>query len=329
MSSLETKPAVAQKSSQVDKQQKQKARFSVAINTKGYQELIRNTLSDERRANRFIANITSAVAVNPDLQDCDASSILAAGLLGESLGLLPSPQLGQFYLVPFECRVKGPDGKAIVCIDESGNPIKDRNGRTVYLTEKKATFVVGYKGLTQMAMKSGAYADIDATEVMDGEYTGRDKMTGKPTFSFIEDYAEWKKTPVCGYMSFLEMTSGFRKVMYMPKDEIIDYADTYSPAFSKSAYEKILRGEIADKDMWKYSSFWYKDFNAMARKTMLRQLLTKWGILSDSLQDAFVNDGAVIEIDQNKNFIATHPEMLELPEPVSMELPQKVDLDKL
>ena len=329
MSNLETKPAVVQQGAQNGKPQKQKPRFSAAINTKGYQDLIRNTLSDERRANRFIANITSAVAVNSDLQDCDASSILAAGLLGESLGLLPSPQLGQFYLVPFECKVKGPDGKYIVCIDENGNPLKDKYGKNVYLTEKKATFVVGYKGLTQMALKSGVYADIDATEVMDGEYSGRDRMTGKPTFSFIEDYAVWKKTPVCGYMSFIEMTSGFRKVMYMPKDEMIEYADTYAPAFSKSAYEKILRGEIADKDMWKYSSFWYKDFNAMARKTMLRQILTKWGILSDSLQDAFTHDGAVIEIDQNKNFIATHPEILELPEPEPVELPKKVDLSAI
>lgn len=73
---------------------KQKPKFSVAINTTGYKNLINSTLGDSERAKRFIASITSAVAVNPALQDCEASTILAGALLGESLNLSPSPQLG-------------------------------------------------------------------------------------------------------------------------------------------------------------------------------------------------------------------------------------------
>lgn len=65
------------------------------------------------------------MAVNAQLQECDAGSILAGSLLGESLGLQPSPQLGQYYLVPFDCKVKGPDGKTIYLTDENGNKIKD------------------------------------------------------------------------------------------------------------------------------------------------------------------------------------------------------------
>lgn len=324
MSNLETKPAVQQ----AQNHPQQKPKFSVAITTKGYQSLIRNTLGDEKRANRFIANITSAVAVNPNLQDCDAGSILAGGLLGESLGLLPSPQLGQFYLVPFECRVKGPDGKAIMCLNQDGSPMKDKYGKTVYLTEKKATFVVGYKGLIQMALRSGVYADMDAIEVHEGEYKGRDKLTAKPMFSFIEDDDERDAAPIVGYMSYLEMTNGFRKVIYWTKKKMIEHADTYSAAFSKSAYEKIQNGEIPERDMWKYSSFWYKDFNEMAKKTMLRQIITKWGVMSSELVDAFNNDGSVIEVGSDNELIGTPESVLELAAPDAVEVVPKVNLDE-
>lgn len=323
MSNLETKPMTPQNTSP------QKPKFSVAITTKGYQSLIRNTLGDDKRANRFIANITSAVAVNPNLQDCDAGTILAGGLLGESLGLLPSPQLGQFYLVPFECRVKGPDGKAIMCLNEDGSPVKDKYGKIVYLTEKKATFVVGYKGLIQMALRSGVYADMDAIEVHEGEYKGRDKLTAKPMFSFIEDDDERDAAPIVGYMSYLEMTNGFRKVIYWTKKKMIEHADTYSAAFSKSAYEKIQKGEIPEGDMWKYSSFWYKDFNEMAKKTMLRQIITKWGVMSSELMSAFNNDNSVIEVGADNELVGTPENALDLAQPEAVEVVTKVDLDKL
>ena len=80
--------------------------FSVAITTENYRNMINNTLKEPGRANRFIAAITSAVATTPALQTCDPSSILAGGLLGEALNLSPSPQLGQYYLVPFKQKAK-------------------------------------------------------------------------------------------------------------------------------------------------------------------------------------------------------------------------------
>ena len=93
--------------------QPQKMRFSQAIQTPMYKNLVNNTLGDPARGARFIANITSAVAVNPELQKCDAGTILAGALLGESLNLQPSPQLGQFYLIPFESKAKYKNGQMI------------------------------------------------------------------------------------------------------------------------------------------------------------------------------------------------------------------------
>lgn len=123
--------------------QKQHPRFSVAIQTAGYQKMINDTLGDPERAKRFVASITSAVATNPALQECEASTILAGALLGESINLSPSPQLGQYYLVPFETRLKDANGKAIPLFDERGQHLLDKRGRWMYATEKRAQFVLG------------------------------------------------------------------------------------------------------------------------------------------------------------------------------------------
>lgn len=82
--------------------QPQRMTFSMAINSTGYQKLINSTIKDPAKRARFVTAITSAVAINPLLQECDPATILSGALLGESLGLSPSPQLGQYYLVPFK-----------------------------------------------------------------------------------------------------------------------------------------------------------------------------------------------------------------------------------
>lgn len=91
-------------------QQKQQPKFSVMLQSDAWQKLINNTLKDPKKAQNFIASISSAVATNPALQACEASSILSGALLGESLNLSPSPQLGQYYLVPYKKKSKNPDG---------------------------------------------------------------------------------------------------------------------------------------------------------------------------------------------------------------------------
>lgn len=282
---------------------KQKPRFSVAITTPAYQNMIRSTLSDPERANRFIASITSAVAVNPQLQECDASTILAGALLGESLGLSPSPQLGQYYLIPFDQKVKDDNGKVVYLKDENGRILKDENGRWIALKNKKAVFVLGYRGYIQLALRSGYYADLDVTEIKQGEYRGKDKMTGKPCFEFIEDDDFRDTLPTIGYMGYFEYLNGFRKVLYWSRQKMMNHANMHSPAFSAEVYKKIQNNEIADKDMWKYSSFWYTDFDGMAKKTMLRQLISKWGIMSIELQNALSKDQHLIGLtEKNEDF---------------------------
>lgn len=244
----------------------QKPKFSVMITTQSYQNLINNTLRDPDRARSFTASITSAVAVNPALQECDAGTILAGALLGESLKLSPSPQLGQYYLVPF----------------------KNKRQQTT-----TAQFVLGYKGYVQLALRSGQYKDLDVMVIKQGEYMGKDPETGKARFKFIEDDDVRDALPTVGYMAYFEYMNGFRKVLYWSKEKMMTYADAYSQAFSRKGYEDLLAGKVPQGEMWKYSSFWYKNFDDMAKKTMLRQLISRWGVMSIDIQTALEHDDTI------------------------------------
>lgn len=261
----------------------QKMSFSQYINSPKGQSLISNVIRDKRKQDAFITSIVSAVSVNPSLQECTAPSIISAALQGAALGLAPSPQLGQFYMVPFKNKAK-----------------YDRDGNMTKPETVDAVFVPGYKGYIQLAYRSGQYADLDARTVVDGEYRGLDRITGRPVFEWIEDDTLREQMAVVGYMAYFELTNGAKKVLYWSREKMINHADRYSQAFSKEAvtegrfkkvsYEDYLAGNYPKADEWKYSSFWYKDFDTMACKTMLRQLISKWGPVSLEMETAIMED---------------------------------------
>lgn len=255
-----------------------KPKFSVAITTSGFQKTINNTLGDPKRAQRFISSITSAVAVTPALQECEASSILAGALLGESLNLQPSPQLGQYYLVPFKMKEK-----------------RDRQGNIISPACTKAQFVLGYKGYIQLALRTGQYKKLNVIEIKEGELQQFDYLNEEIECVMITDFEERENAETVGYYAMFEYMNGFRKAMYWTKDQMMRHADKFSPAFSAEAYKRLQNGEIPDKDLWKYSSFWYKNFDDMAKKTMLRQIIGKWGIMSAELVSAIEHDNKFMQ----------------------------------
>lgn len=273
----------------------QKSRFSVAINTPAYKQLIANTLNEPKKQSRFIASITSAVAVNPALQECTPQTIIAGALLGESLSLSPSPQLGQFYLVPFKQKAK-----------------YSRDGELLERECTKATFVLGYKGMIQLAMRSGHYKKIVVLEMKEGEVKSFNPLEEEIDCVIITDPEAREQAPTVGYYAMFEYVNGFRKSMYWTTAQMIRHADRYSAAFSASAYEKLQRGEIPEKELWKYSSFWYKSFDEMAKKTMLRQIISHWGAMSTDLETAIVSDGASLGISGN-DIIVDDPVPIEDP----------------
>ena len=226
-----------------------KPRFSEAIATEGYRKLINRTLQDEGRANRFIATISSAVAVNTALQECDPGTILACALHGESLNLSPSPQLGQYYLVPFK---------------------DNKNNRTV------ATFILGYKGYVQLALRSGQYKKLNVMPIKKGELEYYDPLNEEIKVNLIQDELQRETAETIGYYAFFEYMNGFRKSLYWSKQKMENHAKRYSKAYNSS------------------HSFWQRDFDSMGIKTMLRQLIGKWGIMSLEMQTAFTSDNSAM-----------------------------------
>lgn len=265
----------------------QRPAFSALISTPSYQKLINNTIKDPNRARRFVSAIVSAVAVNPALQECTPQTILSGALLGESLNLSPSPQLGQYYLLPFKQKEK-----------------RDRDGNLISQECTNAQFVLGYKGLVQLALRSGQYKRLNVVSVKEGELHGWNPITEEFSVFPISDEAEREKACTVGYLASFEYLNGFTKTIYWSKEKMVAHADRYSAAFSKEAkdiksgnrtYHKVSFSDYEAhnypaKDEWLYSSFWYKDFDGMAHKTMLRQLISKWGVMSIDLQTAFEAD---------------------------------------
>lgn len=274
-------------------------KFSVQIQSDTYKNLINNTLGDKDKAQRFIASISSAVAVNPTLQECEAGTILSGALLGESLNLSPSPQLGQYYLVPFNDTNKG---------------------------YKVAQFQLGYKGYIQLAIRSGYYKKLNVIAIKKGELIKYDPLSEEIEVNLIEDDEERENTETIGYYAMFEYQNGFRKTLYWSKKKMEQHALKYS------------QGYKADKAKHTSYTFWSKDFDGMAYKTMLRQLISKWGIMSTELQEAYTKDQSVIETNGNYEYVdneSIEDIMKEIPnaqiieeEPIKAKTEQ-VDINKL
>lgn len=237
-----------------------KPKFSIAIQSDMYKNLINQTLGDKDRSTRFIASISSAVATNQALQECDAGTILSGALLGESLNLSPSPQLGQYYLVPFNDSKKG---------------------------YKVAQFQLGYKGYIQLAIRSGQYKKLNVLAIKRGELVKYDPLNEEIEVNLIEDEEERENAETVGYYAMFEYTNGFRKSMYWSKSKMEKHALKYSTGYkAKKGY-----------------TYWEKDFDGMAYKTMLRQLISKWGIMSIDMQQAVEKDMATINTDGTYEYV--------------------------
>jgi recombination protein RecT len=221
---------------------------------------------------RFISAIISATNTNTMLQECTNQSILSGALLGESLKLSPSPQLGHYYLVPFNDKDKG----------------------------KVAQFQLGYKGYIQLAIRSGQYKKLNVMAIKEGELEYFDPLNEDIKINLmVENWDEREAKPTIGYYAFFELVNGFRKAIYWSKAQMESHALKYSQGYKK------------DKEKgWNYT-FWSKDFDGMAYKTMLRQLISKWGIMSIEMQNAFEGDMAVINEDGTKNYVETDDNVIE------------------
>ena len=219
--------------------------FSTAITGDALQGMISKTIKDPRRAASFTSTLISVVSSSEKLKACEPGSIVAAALRGEGMDL--SLALGQYSIVPY--------------------------GST-------ANYQLSYKGLSQLAMRSGMYADFDAFDVREGEYKGKNPRTRQPIIEWIEDEDEREKKPLAGIYAFYELKNGFFKSMYWSHSKILDHANRYSPAFSKEKYEALWSGKLSDAEAAKLlgGTPWYgealsEQHLTMCKKTLLLRLL--------------------------------------------------------
>lgn len=229
-----------------------------------------NSIVGGNNGTRFITSIVSAVQTNPALQECTNQSILSAALLGETLNLSPSPQLSYFYMVPFNDTKRG---------------------------SKVAQFQIGYKGLIQLAIRSGQYKKINVLSIKAGELEYFDPLNEEIKVKLmVDDWDAREKAETIGYYASFELTNGFQKAMYWSKEQMENHALTYSQGYkAKKGY-----------------TFWEKNFDRMAEKTMLKQLLSRWGIMSTELMQAIDADETVINEDGTKTYVETE-EIIDVP----------------
>lgn len=261
-----------------------KPKFSVALQSEKYQQLLNNTLKDPKVRNRFIADICTVVSNNPALQECETGSIVASGLQAHSLGLSMIPQLGYCYSVPYK---------------------DNKNNRIV------AQFMVGWRGFVQLAIQTSLYKKINVIAIKEGELQYFDPLNEEIKVKMmIDDWNKREKAKTTGYYAFFELVNGFKKAIYWSIEEMENHAITYSKGYqAKKGY-----------------TFWEKNFDEMAKKTMLRQLIGKWGPMSIEMQEAFTKDAASLDIDGKVDYVDNQPDVVQPQElsnnePVAVEEP--------
>lgn len=265
----------------------QKQTFSAFLATDAMKRKVNEMVGGEK-GQQFVTSIISAVSTNPQLAECDNASIVSAALLGQALNLSPSPQLGQFYLVPFNDNKRG-------C--------------------KVAQFQIGYKGYIQLAIRSGQYKKLNVLAIKEGELIKYDPLDEDIEVKLIENEEEREKAETIGYYAMFEYLNGFRKTIYWSKQRMEAHALKYSMGYrAKKGY-----------------TFWEKDFDGMAYKTMLRQLISKWGIMSIDLtmQKALESDMAVINDNGTYDYVDNNEMVNEVIETENREQPVEVKQEEI
>lgn len=228
----------------------------------------------------------NVVAASPQLKASEPNSIMAAAFVAASFDLPIDSNLGFSAIVPFSKKT---------CI----------NGQ--WVNQSLAQFQMMYKGYIQLAIRSGEYEKMNCAEVYADELVSYNPITGE--CRFVDDFSackfrnEGKTDKIIGYYAWFRLRSGFTKELYMSKAEINNHAQKYSQSY---------RYDINDG---KQSSRWSTDFDAMAKKTVIKLLLSKWGILSVEMQKAIEDDQKVYEVDSTEQYSDNQPDVTEAENP--------------
>ena len=206
--------------------------FKAVLNSSDIKARLKNSLKSNWT--QFATSMLDLYSGDSYLQKCDPYAVAIECVKAATLNLPISKSLGFAYVVPYK---------------------------------NVPTFTIGYKGLIQLAQRTGQYKIINADVVCEGELKGFDKLSG-----MIDLTGEKTSDKVVGYFAYFKLVNGFEKMLYMTKEQVEAWRDMYSPS-AKSGY-----------------SPWKKEFDKMALKTCIRRLLSTYGIMSTEMITALESD---------------------------------------
>ena len=201
-----------------------------------------------KRAPQFISSVVSLVNADANLQTAFYESpmtIIQSALKAATFDLPIDQNLGYAYIVPFKNNKKNADG--------------------TWSKKMEASFILGWKGMHQLALRTGAYKTINVVDIRDGELKSYNRLTEEVNIQFVEDDNERESLPIIGYVGYYRLVNGAEKTIYMTKSQIENHE------------KKFRKGDYMGKG-------WKDDFDAMARKTVYRRLIGKWGVMSIDYQ---------------------------------------------
>ena len=238
--------------------------LKAVVSAPSVQSQFTNALGEHKDA--FIASLIDLYASDKALQTCKPQDVVKEALRAATLRLPLNKALGFSYIIVFNNNVKNPDG--------------------TWTKVPTPTFIPGYKGYIQLAMRTGQYKTINADFVYEGELRKVNKLTGEIAFD-----GEKKSDKIVGYFCYFELLNGFSKTLYVSVEDMANYALRYSPSFkgkNKPQVEDLIKAAQTNQASTKVG--WEGNFNDMGLKTVVRRLLSKYGYLSVEMQDAISKD---------------------------------------
>ena len=202
-----------------------------------------------KRAPQFVSSLVSLVNADVNLQQAfyeAPMTVIQSALKAATFDLPIDQNLGYAYIVPFKTSKKTEDGS--------------------WVKRMEANFILGWKGMHQLALRTGAYKTINVVDIREGELKSYNRLTEEVSIEFVEDEDEREALPIIGYVGYYRLVNGAEKTIYMTKKQIENHE------------KKNRKGDYMGKG-------WRDDFDAMARKTVYRRLIGKWGVMSIDYQN--------------------------------------------
>ena len=264
-------PTATSQAGQVAKKQRGVDLLKNMLNAESVQAQFKNALG--KNSGTFVASVIDLYNGDKSLQQCEPKAVVMEALKAAVLHLPINKALGYAFIIPFN------NNRKVKYTDEQGVE------RERWEKVMEPTFQIGYKGLIQLAMRTGQYRTLNADAVYEGELRKVNKLTGEIAFD-----GERTSDNVVGYFCYFELLNGFAKTLYMTVEQMAMHAKRFSKGLKKETTVESLINLAALPVSDSNAVGWMGNFHGMAIKTVIRNLLSKYGYLSVEMQNAIADD---------------------------------------